>query len=476
MDGPVRIAAKRKNGWRRQAGIHDRVPHEPFTPAGELIRRGPDQAKRTFCPHAKERSMLNYLERRMFKEAPGGYIFQPPPPTRFTTTEAYLVDEAKRAEILTITRAGGVTAGRVVTFGSLALAIVAGVATSIGDAPMAVTIVIAFCLFLVAQIAGTCLVLYWKLRRVQPVLAGLPRSDERLFPQTDRRRLLWGPPTPHAAAFWCAVCGFLLGYNSASHPPFTNVSSTIFVIIFAVSLFWAIQATSKSFRDTNATERLGMRREEGHMKDLQPQAQSADAIERLASRLERQEGYLAGLRWIVPGMMIFVVTGFGFSLGLFKHSEAGAQTVVAEAFALKSSNGDLVARLGTTPDGAPSISFFDKERKPSPRGRTPRRRWSLGVACRSATCAARRAFPQQSARSLADDVRHGKSAACGRQPRSERPGRQRPCHSLWGRGRAGSVQLRRQGPMESARRCAAGRARSEMNAPIPCCERPHVGL
>jgi hypothetical protein len=305
--------------------------------------------------------MLSYLEHRMFKAVPGGYIFQPPPPTSFTTTEAYLVDEAKKAEILTITRAGGVTAGRVVTFGSLAMAMAAGVAMSIGDAPMAATIVIVFCIFLVAQIAGTCFVLYWKLRRLRPVLAGLPRSDERLFPQIDRRRLLWGPPPPHAAAFWCAVCGFLLGYNSTSHLPFTSVSSTIYLVIFAVSLFWAIHATSKSLRDTNATETRRVRKEESHVNDVQPQAQSPDAIERLASRLERQEGYLMGLRLIVPGIMILVVTGFGFSLGLFKHSAADAQTVVAEAFALKNSSGDIVARLGSTPDGAPGIAFFDKE-------------------------------------------------------------------------------------------------------------------
>jgi hypothetical protein len=305
--------------------------------------------------------MLNYLERRMFKEAPGGYIFQPPPPTSFTTTEAYLVDEAKKAEILTITRAGVVTAGRVVTFGSLALAIAAGVAMGTGDAPVAATIAIAFSIFLVMQIAGTCSVLYWKLRCLQPVLAGLPRSDERLFPQTDRRRLLWGPPTPHAAAFWCAVSGFVLGYNSANHLPFTDVSSTIYLTIFALSLFWAIQQTWKSLRHTNATESCHVRKEESHMNDLLPQAQS-DAIERLTSRLERQESYMTGLRWIVPGIMIFIITGFGFSLGLFKHPAADARTVVAEAFVLKNSAGDIVARLGMTPDGAPDIAFFDKER------------------------------------------------------------------------------------------------------------------
>jgi hypothetical protein len=98
------------------------------------------------------------------------------------------------------------------------------------------------------------------------------------------------------------------------------------------------------------------------MNDPQLSAQSPDAIQRLASRLERQEGYLRGLRWIVPGIIILVVTGLGLSLGLLQHEVADTQTVAAETFLLKNSNGDIVARLGTTPDGAPGIAFFDKER------------------------------------------------------------------------------------------------------------------
>ena len=201
--------------------------------------------------------MLHLLESRMFKAVPGGYIFQPPPPTNFITTEAYLVDESKKAEILAITRAGDAAAGRAVTFGSLALAAAAGVAMRFVEiAPVAAVIIVAFCLFLVAQILGTCFVLYWKLRRLEPVLAGLPRSDERLFPQTDRnarRRLLCGPPSPRAAAFWCAGSGLLLGYKSAQHLPFTNVASTILFIIFVVCLVWAVQATAMTNQSTNTS-------------------------------------------------------------------------------------------------------------------------------------------------------------------------------------------------------------------------------
>ena len=46
--------------------------------------------------------MLNsrFMEARMFKEVPNGFIFQLPPPTIFTPTEAVLVTASQRDEIL----------------------------------------------------------------------------------------------------------------------------------------------------------------------------------------------------------------------------------------------------------------------------------------------------------------------------------------------------------------------------------------
>jgi hypothetical protein len=58
--------------------------------------------------------MLNtrFIEMRMFKEVPGGFIFQLPPPTIFTATEAVLVTASQREEILAITRKGSQIARR----------------------------------------------------------------------------------------------------------------------------------------------------------------------------------------------------------------------------------------------------------------------------------------------------------------------------------------------------------------------------
>jgi hypothetical protein len=55
--------------------------------------------------------MFGYLERQMFKAVPGGYIFQPPPPTRFHGTQAYVVNEAQKEEIEVISRRGRIFSG-----------------------------------------------------------------------------------------------------------------------------------------------------------------------------------------------------------------------------------------------------------------------------------------------------------------------------------------------------------------------------
>jgi hypothetical protein len=64
--------------------------------------------------------------------------------------------------------------------------------------------------------------------------------------------------------------------------------------------------------------------------------------------------------------MILAAAGFAMSLGsgarLLKPEVIDAKTVVAETLALRNASGDIVARMGITADGAPSIAFFDKDR------------------------------------------------------------------------------------------------------------------
>jgi hypothetical protein len=102
------------------------------------------------------------------------------------------------------------------------------------------------------------------------------------------------------------------------------------------------------------------------MTDHQSQVDAApldaeQTIERLTARLARVEGQLKGLRFAFPALVILAVTAF--AMQLLKPSAVHTQTVVAETLGVKNSNGDVVVLLGTTADGAPTMSFFDAQRK-----------------------------------------------------------------------------------------------------------------
>jgi hypothetical protein len=129
--------------------------------------------------------MLNtqFIETRMFKEVPGGFIFQLPPPTIFTPTEAVVVTSAQREEILAITRKGSAMAGRLCFWGAIAVGILVGHASGhIEDMPAALSVFLGFCAAFVTMILGAVASTYQKLAVLRPLLAPLPRSPELLFP------------------------------------------------------------------------------------------------------------------------------------------------------------------------------------------------------------------------------------------------------------------------------------------------------
>jgi hypothetical protein len=189
-----------------------------------------------------ERSMYAYLEKQMFRPVPGGYIFQPAPPTRFHHTQSYVVNEAQKAEILRIAQRGLAFWMRASTLAALALGVVTAVLANAQGAPGVVAIVLGCCVWLVAQILGAILMLAVKLRQFEPIVAGLPHSDERLFPDFDNKRLLFGPPPSSGyLAIWSALFAFILGQRFEQHPPFTDVASTVLLVGLAINLFWAVR-------------------------------------------------------------------------------------------------------------------------------------------------------------------------------------------------------------------------------------------
>ena len=127
--------------------------------------------------------MTTIFESRMFKPVSGGYIFQVPPPTILHSTAAYVVDEAQRAQILAIVRPR--FWAYIATWAGVAAALLAGLVIGRFGASGMDYFFVCVGTFFVLHIAVTCLGFHLNQRRLEPVLTGLPRSNERLFPESN---------------------------------------------------------------------------------------------------------------------------------------------------------------------------------------------------------------------------------------------------------------------------------------------------
>src|SRR5271168_1816697 len=117
--------------------------------------------------------MNSVFESRTFKPVKDGYIF------RLLKGKAYRVTEAQKAQILAAMEPARVRWLRWATHGTLALGVASGV--TVGQAAgesLWHSFLVSASVFLVAQIIGTSMVYRAVSRRLQPLLAGLPHSDE----------------------------------------------------------------------------------------------------------------------------------------------------------------------------------------------------------------------------------------------------------------------------------------------------------
>jgi hypothetical protein len=189
-------------------------------------------------------SVSTILERQIFKAVPGGYVFQPPPPTAFYNTSAYQVSESQKADILAIYSTGSAMRVRLVTATAVALAVAAAWLLHGAEAPAVFVAFVFVMVWIVAQVLGFCLFLSLKLRELGPVLANLPHSKERLF-QFRGREALFGAPSPFFIALYSAGFGFWLGIRFLQHPPFADATSTVVLFGLALNMFWAAKAQQK---------------------------------------------------------------------------------------------------------------------------------------------------------------------------------------------------------------------------------------
>lgn len=188
--------------------------------------------------------MSGVVESRMFKSVPGGYIFQLP---HVHQTQAYLVNESQKTKIAAI--AGSELGTRslivflVVLLAAMSLAFGAGALTVGGGNPVVASVLFSFSSWFIVQFGGIALVLRLKQRRLEPLLAGLPRSNERLFsdvnfPDLNRARLLYAPASLQFIAIWCGSAAYLLGQRF-EQPPLADMLFTLFLFLsaFVLGLF-----------------------------------------------------------------------------------------------------------------------------------------------------------------------------------------------------------------------------------------------
>jgi FtsH-binding integral membrane protein len=119
----------------------------------------------------------------IFKPVPGGYVYCAPDRV-FGPSRCYLVNEAQKAEIVAITTPRRPILLQVVLWLAFALIVVVSElilwAYTGHDNPTATDGLVVFIVAILGAVVGLALLRSWKLRRLRPVLAGLPLTDERI--------------------------------------------------------------------------------------------------------------------------------------------------------------------------------------------------------------------------------------------------------------------------------------------------------
>jgi hypothetical protein len=184
------------------------------------------------------------IEAMLFKPVPGGFIHRAPNPWIFGRADHYIVTEAQKADILDV-----IVARRpflqvaVITVAMLLWG--AGLGTlfwlsSGHEDPTGTDLAIMILLTLGALFVALHLAIRRKAHRLQPILAGAPRTSERITPAELRKSIV--KSVPLKAAVWIGVLWtfggvcqiFALVIRNARHPLFGDAQS--FLSLFLVVL------------------------------------------------------------------------------------------------------------------------------------------------------------------------------------------------------------------------------------------------
>jgi hypothetical protein len=175
------------------------------------------------------------IEAVLFKKFGDRYVFQAPNPWAFGRKSRYLVTDAQKQELLAIVmprrpvvRIAAITIG--ILLWTAAASTIMWAVSPHAD-PTVSDAVAMFVLILVPIFLALVVALQRNLRRMQPILAGAPRTEERIT-HHELRQAMTRAISPRRAlllgALWTVTCGsqvFILVIRNARHPLLSDVQS-----------------------------------------------------------------------------------------------------------------------------------------------------------------------------------------------------------------------------------------------------------
>jgi len=189
-------------------------------------------------------SNVGEIESALFKRVAGGHIFQAPNPWLFGRSSRYLVNDTQKAQLLAIITPRRPTLWVVVLAAGIGLwaAVASVIVWAFGsghDQPTAYDMVAMTLLIFVPLILALMMALRRNLRRMQPVLAGLPRTDERIS-HSERQQAMAAAMSFRRAlligAAWTVILLlqiFVISHDR--HLPFSNAQSFLNVFLAVVA-------------------------------------------------------------------------------------------------------------------------------------------------------------------------------------------------------------------------------------------------
>jgi len=193
-------------------------------------------------------STVGEIESVLFKPVPGGYIYQAPNPWVFGRMRRYIVTEAQKTALVAIVaprrpwlRITVITVAILLWAGGVGGAMWA---ITGHDQPTAIDFLVMMVLILGPIYLACVAALQRNLRRMQPILAGAPTTQERITRHELRKQMADAMSLRKTAliggvwAFNCAVQVFSLVIRNAKHPLFSDIQSylNIFVATLAAGL------------------------------------------------------------------------------------------------------------------------------------------------------------------------------------------------------------------------------------------------